>query len=163
MREFIFVFIIVLTTIALVVLTQNVLYQNNMRMDTVRVIDTVRVQRDTVTIKFDTVKIYKRFYDTVYVDRVKVITADTSTCMSIDTLNDSVYVRAEICGKLTGKIDSLRGLISYKLPDQITIKEKVVLYDTIHKKTNYGRIAKIVGASTTAGIIAGIIIGVRIK
>jgi hypothetical protein len=133
-------------------------YQNDIRVDTVSIIDTIRVARDTVTVQFDTVKIYKKYYDTVYVDRVKVVTADTSACMSIDTLNDSVYIRAEICGKLTGKIDSLRGLITYKLPDQITIKEKIVLHDTI-KKPNY----RWVGYGVAGGIILGIIAGVKLK
>jgi hypothetical protein len=131
MKPFIFCVSVALFTLSLLILTQKGLYQNDIHIDSVGISDTVYLVRDTVTIKFDTVRIYKKYYDTVFIDRVRYIKTDTSTCLSVDTLNDSVYIRADICGKFTGKIDSLRGLITYKLPDQPVIK--TTLIDTIYR------------------------------
>lgn len=131
MKPFILGFFGAFVIFALTIFYKKGLYQNDIHIDSVGISDTVYLVRDTVTIKFDTVKIYKKYYDTVYVDRIRYIKTDTSTCMSVDTINDSVYIRADICGKFTGKIDSLRGLITYKLPDQPVIK--TTLIDTIYR------------------------------
>lgn len=149
MKTLIILLVISLAINVLVIRTLDTRYQNSGITDTVLKTDTI-VKRDTVKLKFDTVKVYKKIFDTVVVNKETIIYKDTNTCFSIDTINDSVYVRADICGKLVGTLDSLHGQITYNLPP-VTV-QRIVINDTI-VKTKESKTAAVIG--TLCGVIFG--------